>query len=79
MFFPKSLSQDASEEYTQLNIKICDFSHLGTFGCSLTGVYYIRRDSEFLKNKFDILADYENAKMLEYLFQFTNSLKTIDH
>ena len=36
------------------------------------GVNHSRRDSEFLKNKFDILAEYENARMLEYLFQFTN-------
>ena len=36
------------------------------------GVEYSKRDSEFLKDKFDILADYENARMFEYLFQFTN-------
>ena len=31
-----SASQDASVEYNQLNIKICDFFPLGAFGCFLT-------------------------------------------
>jgi hypothetical protein len=33
-----SASQDASVEYNQLNIKICDFFPLGAFGCFLTSV-----------------------------------------
>ena len=36
IFFPMSASQDASVEYNQLNIKICDFFPLGAFGCFLT-------------------------------------------
>ena len=36
MFFPMSAYQDASLEYNQLNIKICDFFPLGAFGCFLT-------------------------------------------
>ena len=31
-----SASQDVSEEYNQLNIKICYFFPLGAFGCFLT-------------------------------------------
>jgi hypothetical protein len=31
-----SAYQDASLEYNQLNIKICDFFPLGAFGCFLT-------------------------------------------
>ena len=38
MVFPKSASQDASVEYTQSKMKICDFFHLGAFGCFLTHV-----------------------------------------
>ena len=38
MFFPMSAYQDASLEYNQLNIKICDFFPLGAFGCFLTNV-----------------------------------------
>jgi hypothetical protein len=41
MFFHKSAYQDASVEYNQLNIKICDFFPLGVFGCFLT--YLIAR------------------------------------
>ena len=36
------------------------------------GVEYSVRDSEFLRNEFHKLADYQNARMLEYLFEFTN-------
>ena len=38
MGFPMSASQDASVEYNQLKIKICDFFHLDAFGCFLTVV-----------------------------------------
>ena len=41
------------------------------------GVEYSKRDSEFLKDKFYILADYENARMFEHLFQFTNKNLTL--
>jgi hypothetical protein len=33
-----SAYQDASVEYNQLNIKICDFFPLGAFGCFLTDI-----------------------------------------
>jgi hypothetical protein len=38
MFFSMSAYQDASLEFNQLNIKICDFFPLGAFGCFLTNV-----------------------------------------
>jgi hypothetical protein len=41
-----SASQDASVEYDQLNIKICDFFPLGAFGCFLT---VCRNEEEKLK------------------------------
>lgn len=44
---------------------------------NLAKVQYSQRDSEFLRNDFDKLAESENARMFEYLFNFTNRNLTL--
>ena len=60
-----SASPDASVEYHQLNIKICDFFPLGAFGCFLTALKSKKTlTNDLLKcDKFNIL-----DKMYETVF-----------
>ena len=51
--------------------------NLNNLSLNLANVEYSVRDSEFLKNDFNKLAEYENARMFEYLFDFTNRNLTL--
>ena len=44
---------------------------------NLASVEYCVRDLVFLKNEFHKLAEYENVRMLKYIFKFTNRNVTL--
>ena len=68
-----SAYQDASVEYDQLKIKICDFFHLGAFGCFLTTMTELTKLKSHPKVIIDFCFDNLRRHYLYYTKIFISS------